>query len=502
MWGVCCALSTRGVAFCGNRYFFKETLMKYVIVGTGVAGIAAIEAIRSVDQSGEITLIGNDPHGYYSRPGLAYYLTGEIPDQALFSKKLEDFQELRVRYLKGYVKRVLRDRKCLEVEGRKYVPYDRLLLALGASAVPLEVPGSKLEGVLKLDCMGDANQIRKLATKGKTAIVVGGGITALELVEGLVASGMKVLYLLRGGRYWSNVLDFQESKIVEQRLKLEGVKLRYNSEIVEIIGKHNQVNSILLKDGACLKCDLLAYAIGVQPQTHLAKQSTLDVDHGILVNEYMQTSDPNIFAAGDVAQVYDPRSKRSVIESLWAPAREQGTIAGLNMAGRKKAYVKSVPFNVTRLAGLTTTIIGAVGSGKDKDLVGIARGDSETWRQLPDTITAQTGFEVNRLRVMVGERILIGAVVMGDQTLSTPLVKMISNKVNITTIRAALLTPNTDISDVIANFWSNYTERGSSTQQNTIPRNSHPSLPISSLPQMDLQKTRPRDSVLHLRGVS
>ena len=446
--------------------------MKYVIIGSGVAGIAALEAIRSVDTSGEITLIGDDPHGYYSRPGLAYYLTGEIHDQALFSRRQEDFQKLRFRYLKGHVKRLLRDQHCLEIEGQAAVRYDRLLLSLGAFATPLEIPGSKLEGVLKLDHLNDANQIIKLAKRGRTAVVVGGGITALELVEGLVARGMKVHYLLRGDRYWSNVLDFEESKIVEHRLKEEGVTLHYHSAVVEITGKHNRVNAVHLQDGVSLKCDLLAYAIGVQPRTYLAEQSGLKVDRGILVNEHMQTSDPAIFAAGDVAQVYDPHTRRSLLDSLWNPAREQGKIAGLNMAGRRKAYVKSAPFNVTRLAGLTTTIIGMVGRGRDEDLVGIARGDSETWRQLPDTMVAQTGFEVNRLRVMVGERTLIGAIVMGDQTLSVPLEKIISNRMNISGIRDILLSPNANISDVLARFWAHSVEHGLNVLQLTVPRKS------------------------------
>ena len=448
--------------------------MRYVIVGSGVAGISAIEAIRSVDKSGEITLVGNDPHGFYSRPGLAYFLAGEIPQKVLFSKESEEFQKLRFRYLKGDVKRILRDQQYLEIEGHTYVPYDRLLLSLGATAIPLKVPGSKLEGVLKLDRLSDANEIIKRSKRGKTAVVVGGGITALELVEGLSARGMQVHYLLRGDRYWSNVLDVQESKIVEHRLKEEGVKLHYHSEIVEITGKHNHVNFVRLKNGEGLKCDLLAYAIGIRPQTRLARQSGLGVDRGILVNEYLQTNDSHIFAAGDVAQVYDPYTKRSVIDSLWTPAREQGTAAGLNMTGHKKTYIKSVSFNATRLVGLTTTIIGTVGNGRDDDLFGIARGDSETWRQLPDALVVKTGFDVNRLRLMVSERTLIGAVVMGDQTLSYPLEKIISNEIDISSIRDILLDPNVNISDVLAVFWTNTVERRLSQQQITIPRISVP----------------------------
>ena len=157
-----------------------------------------------------------------------------------------------------------------------------------------------------------------------------------------------------------------------------------------------------------------------------------------------------------MAQAYDPLTKRSILDSLWAPARQQGFTAGLNMAGKKAAYIKAPPFNVTRLAGLTTTIIGTVGRGRDDDLVGIARGDSETWRQLPECIVAQTGFEVNRLRLLVGEKTLIGAIVMGDQKLSLPLEKIISEKVDISPIREKLLIPNIRIGDVIAEFWSNH----------------------------------------------
>lgn len=429
--------------------------MRYVIVGSGVAGIAAIEAIRSVDAAGEVVMVSDDPHGFYSRPGLAYYLTGELHDKALFPRTADDYRRMNFRYVRGQARNILRDEHVIELEGQPPLKYDRLLIAVGAQAVPLKVPGVELDGVLKLDHMEDAKRILKHARRGKTAVVVGGGITALELTEGLVARGVKVHYLLRGDRYWSNVLDEHESRIVEDRLQAEGVKLHFHSEIVEVIGKKNRVSGVRLADGKTLKCDMVAYAIGIRPRTGLAKQAGLEVDRGILVNEYLQTNDPDIFAAGDVAQVYDPSTGQSVLDSLWGPARQQGHAAGLNMAGQMFAYVKSAPFNVTRLAGLTTTIIGTVGRGRDDDLVGIARGDSETWRHLPEAIVAQSGFEINRLRLLVGGKTLLGAVVMGDQKLSFPLQKIISDNVDITPIRERLLAPDARIADVIAEFWMN-----------------------------------------------
>jgi NAD(P)H-nitrite reductase large subunit len=428
--------------------------MSYAIIGSGVAGIAAIEAIRSVDPSGTITLIGDDPYGFYSRPGLAYYLTGELHDKALFPRSADDFRKLNFQYGKGKVTKILRAEHRLEVENQLAISYKRLLIAVGAKAMPLEVPGADLEGVLKLDHMSDAKLILKHARRGKTAVVVGGGITALELAEGLLIRGMKVHYLLRGDRYWSNVLDEQESRIIEHRLHEEGVTLHHHSEVIEVTGKNGSVNAVRLLNGQLLKCDLVAYAIGIRPRVSLAKQAGLAIDRGILVNEFLQTNDPDIFAAGDVAQAYDPLSGRSILDSLWAPARQQGFTAGLNMAGKRTSYLKAPPFNVTRLAGLTTTIIGTVGRGHDDDLVGIARGDSETWRQLPDCIVAQTGFEVNRLRLLVGEKTLIGAIVMGDQKLSMPLEKIISNKIDISPIREKLLMPNAKIGDVLAEFWA------------------------------------------------
>ena len=427
--------------------------MNYVIIGSGVAGIAAIEAIRSVDSAGSITLIGDDPYGFYSRPGLAYYLTGELHDKALFPRTADDFRKLNFRYVKGTVTKILRVERILELEDHSHISYERLLIAVGAQAIPLNVPGADLEGVLKLDHMSDAKLILKQARRGKTAVVVGGGITALELAEGLRSRGMKVHYLLRGDRYWSNVLDEHESKIVEHRLREDGVTLHHQAEIIEVTGRNGKVNGVRLLNGQLLKCDLVAYAIGIRPRLSLAKQAGLAIDRGILVNQYLQTDDPDIFAAGDVAQAYDPLSGRSILDSLWTPARLQGYAAGLNMAGRQTAYVKAPPFNVTRLAGLTTTIIGTVGRGRDDDLVGIARGDSETWRQLPDSIVAQTGFDVNRLRLLVGEKTLLGAIVMGDQQLSLPLERMISDRVDITPIRERLLMPNAKIGDVIAEFW-------------------------------------------------
>ncbi|HAE60290.1 MAG TPA: hypothetical protein DCG54_12490 [Anaerolineae bacterium] len=425
----------------------------YAIIGTGVAAIAAAEAIRSTDNTGEISFISEDPFSYYSRPGLAYYLTGELDENLLFPYQKEDYQKLRARFLRASVRRILSDEKVLELDTSARLTYDRLLIATGAQAIALKVPGAGLNGVHKLDHLSDARALLANAKRGRTALITGGGITALELAEGLAARGVKVHYVMRGERYWPNVLDEIESRVIESLLAREGIHLYHKSEVIEILGKNGKVVGARLADGRNLRADLIAYAIGIAPRIDLAQEAGISCERGITVNESMQTSQPDIFSAGDVAQVYDPVSGKHVLDSLWTPARQQGRIAGLNMAGHPAAYQKPAAFNVTRLAGLTTTIIGAVGGGRDDDLEGIARGDSETWRQLPDAIVAQGGFEVNRLRLMVGQKYILGAIVMGDQKLSRPLQTIISQKIDIAPIRAQLLAPDAPIADLVAQFW-------------------------------------------------
>ncbi len=338
------------------------------------------------------------------------------------------------------------------------LPYDRLLLATGSLAAMPPTPGVDLEGVVKLDDLADARRILERCRRRPAAVVIGGGITALEMVEGLRACHVRTHYLLRGERYWGNVLDETESRIVEHRLQHEGIFLHYHTELAEIVGRQGRVAGILTQDGRRVDCELVAVAIGVRPQLELAGDAGLATERGILVNEYPQASAPDIYAAGDVAQVFDPFSGKSVLDTLWGVAVAQGRAAGRNMAGQATPYHESVPFNVTRLAGLTTTIVGTVGQGRDKDLIGIARGDSETWRQLPDALVAQTAFDVNRLRLLVAESHLLGAVVMGDQTLSLPLYRLIAHQADITPIRERLLQPSARLGDLIAGFWSDWRE--------------------------------------------
>ncbi len=430
-------------------------MYKYLIVGAGAAGVAAVEAIRKLDPTGEITQVCEENAGYYSRPGLAYYLSGETSEDSLFPFHDFDFSRLKVQQVHAQAKKIIPVEHRVLLNNGNSLTYNKLLIATGAKASVSKVPGLELEGVIKLDNLEDVRRILKLAHRRRTAVIVGGGITALELVEGFRARGATVHYFLRGDRYWSNVLDETESHIVEHRLKEEGIQLHYQTELAEIIGNRGKVVGVQTTDGKKIKCDAVGIAIGIQPKKGLAEEAGIKTERGISVNEYLNTSVDDIFAAGDVAEVFDPTLGKPILDSLWAPARKQGYAAGQNMAGMKVTYIKGVPFNVTRLAGLTTTIIGAIGGRDvDADVVGIVRGDSEGWRQMPDAIVTQANFDVNRLRVLVGEKYLVGALLMGDQTLSRAIHHIIVDRIDITPIREKLIQPGNSVIDVIADFWS------------------------------------------------
>jgi len=451
-------------------------MTNYVIIGTGAAGVSAAETIRKHDPKGKITLIGEEPDGYYSRPGLAYILTGEIPSSQLYPFAPEDFERLGIHLVSGQATGLDLARKQVTLANGKALAYNRLLLATGAQARPAGVPGEKLPngetlpGVIQLDNFANTREIVRRARKAKTAVVVGGGITALELVEGLVTLGVKTHYFLRGNRYWSNVLDEIESRIVEYRLQEEGIRIHFNTEIETILSRPTglfgkgeiRVSAVKTKAGKIIPCEMVGVAVGVGPRLELAKAAGLKIEKGVVVEETMHTSHPDIYAAGDVAQVNDPLTGKPVMDVLWPTARDQGRVAGANMAGVYTVYKKEIALNVTRLAGLTTTIIGTVG-GKtpDNDTIGIVRGDSETWREIPDAIAAQSNFDVNRIRLMVGEKTLLGAIVMGDQTLSSPIHRLVADQVDITPIRERLLQSDGQVGEVIAGFWTQVNGGGS-----------------------------------------
>lgn len=427
---------------------------RHVLIGSGPAAVSAAEAIRSEDLAAEITMVTADPHGYYSRPGLAYYLAKEVPKDGLSPFTSHDFARLGVRFVSQRVAKISPAAHLVTLANGDDLPYDRLLIATGSQAIPLGVRGVELDGVVKLDDMQDARNLIDRSRHAKEAVVVGGGITALEIAEGLRARGVHVHYLMRKERYWGSVLSEAESRVVEDGLRSGGVQIHYFTEVAQILGKDGKVTAVETEGAEAIPADLVAVAIGVLPKRQLGESAGLECGRGILVDEFLRASEPDVYAAGDVAEVRARQGGKSPLEVLWNTAVAKGRIAGLNMAAEPAhPYIQSVPLNVTRLAGHKIAIMGTVGNGKDEDLRGIARGDSETWRQLGDAAIVEHEGKDARVRLALAERTIAGAIVMGDQTLSFPLQEIIASRVDVGALAERLRQDKAPVAELIESFW-------------------------------------------------
>jgi NAD(P)H-nitrite reductase large subunit len=412
---------------------------RHVLVGGGAATLAAAEAIRGTDGGAEIVVVAADPHGYYSRPGLAYFLTRELPLDRLFPFTAEDLRRLDLTWITEAATAVDPAAHRVTLESGRQLVYDRLLLATGSKAIGTSVPGAELDGVVTLDGMDDARDIVRRCGEGKVAVVVGGGITALEIVEGFRARGVHVPYFMRRDRYWGNVLSESESRIIELALQREGVEIHHFTDLATIRGRSGRVAAVETGSGDLIPCDIVAAAVGVRPRVELARAAGLPCDRGILVDEHLRAGDPDIFAAGDIAETADASTGHRQLEVLWNAALLKGRVAGLNMADEPThAYIQDASINVTRLAGLHTTIIGTVGNGADADLEGLSRGDSQIWSELCDKAIVEAQRGDAHIRLALAEHTIAGAVVIGDQAVSYPLQEVIDERVDVTAIRPAL----------------------------------------------------------------
>ncbi|MEJ2750168.1 MAG: FAD-dependent oxidoreductase, partial [Anaerolineae bacterium] len=170
--------------------------IRYVIIGNGAAGVTAAETIRHQDPMGDITIVSAEPYPMYSRPGLAYLLINEIPKHQVFARQPEWYQQMRVNLLFGKAKRLDVDQQHIVLGDGRILPYDRLLIATGARAVPPPYPGADLKGVVYLDTLEGTLSLKKQVKRRRRAVVIGGGITALEMTEGLAHYGVDTHYFL------------------------------------------------------------------------------------------------------------------------------------------------------------------------------------------------------------------------------------------------------------------------------------------------------------------
>ena len=453
-------------------------MTNYLIIGNGAAGATAAETIRQQDAHGRITIVSAEPYTMYSRPGLAYVATGEIPPQQVMARTAEWYEQQQIERVLGEAVGLDMVEKRVELADGRFLPYDRLLIAIGARAVPPPYAGGELDGVIYLDTLDGTKHLLKKARRARRAVVIGGGITALEMVEGLVAQGVEVHYFVRGSSLWGKVFNETESKLLEEKMRHHGVNIHYRTEASEILGNwRGKVRAVRLKSGEEFKCDLFGVAIGVKPHLAWLQESPLKLDRAILVDEFLQTSVPDVYAAGDCAQVWDRWTERYTMDVLWPSAVAEGRAAAMNMAGSRIPYQKGTPFNVCLLFGLHITAVGQINPSREAEdefaeVQAMSRGSSEVWFTFPRHYSsAWSAKGDNTLRLVLAGDKLVGALIVGEQSTADALRELIEAEADVAALKPFMQAESDVLKQEILRFWESgdwRLEIGLATRQSPI----------------------------------
>jgi NADPH-dependent 2,4-dienoyl-CoA reductase/sulfur reductase-like enzyme/nitrite reductase/ring-hydroxylating ferredoxin subunit len=313
---------------------------RIVIVGGGGAGFAAAEMLRRRGFAGSITMLSNDEAPPVDRPNLSKdYLAGSAPEDWVPLRGGDWYAENKIELkLKTEVSAI--DPKAKEVtlgDGGK-IKFDKLLLATGAEPVRLDIPGAKLKHVHTLRSFADSRAIIAAAKSAKRAVVIGASFIGLETAASLRARDIEVHVVAPEKRPLEKVFGPQLGDFIHALHEEHGVKFRLENSVTQISDKN-----VTLKSGGALDADLVVIGVGVRPRLALAEQAGLTIDKGVSVNEYLQTSAPDIYAAGDIARWPDPVSQTNIRVEHWVVAERQGQTAALNMLGIKTPF-RAVPF--------------------------------------------------------------------------------------------------------------------------------------------------------------
>ena len=315
-----------------------ETTAGVVIVGAGLAGAKTAEALRANDYAGPVTLIGDETELPYERPPLSKgYLAGKDEFAKAVVHPESWYAENHVELVRGTAVTTLdRDGRTVELAGGQSVPYETLVLATGAEPRRLPLPGA--EGALTLRTHGDADRIRATFGDGRRLAVIGGGWIGLEVAAAARGAGTEVTVLEAADLPLLAVLGPELAQVFADLHRANGVDLRTGVRINEITG-----TGVRLGDGSEVTADAVVIGVGVRPRTELAEAAGLDVDNGVLVDAALRTSDPAIFAVGDIANHAHPVLGQRIRVEHWATALNQPKAVGATIAGAEQAY-ENLPY--------------------------------------------------------------------------------------------------------------------------------------------------------------
>jgi 3-phenylpropionate/trans-cinnamate dioxygenase ferredoxin reductase subunit len=317
-------------------------LTSFIIVGGGMAGAIAAQTLREEGFDGRITLLGQEPNAPYERPPLSKdYLQGKADRDNIFVHPEQWYAENAVELsLGGAVTSLDPALRTVTTAAGTQLHYDKLLLATGSEPRRLDMPGADLDGVYYLRNVEDSERIKIKFGGARRVVIIGAGWIGLETAAAARTAGLDVTLLVSGDMPLQHVLGPEVAPVFAELHRSHGVDLRYRTKAAELAGSHGAVTGALLSDGTRIDTDMIIVGIGAAPRTELAAAAGLKIDNGLLVDEHLRTSDPDIFAAGDIAHAYNPRLGRHIRVEHWANARRQGAVAAKAMLGQDAADVR------------------------------------------------------------------------------------------------------------------------------------------------------------------
>lgn len=401
---------------------------RYVIVGNGAAGTTAAQNLRRLDPDAGVTLVGDEPYPYYYRPKLWEYLEGRIAAADLYFRPPEWYAERNIELRLGAPVRSLQPREHrVRLADGEALGYDRLLLATGGCSFVPDIPGARLPGVFVLRTLQDATEMRAQAARSKRAVVVGGGLLGLETAHALAALNLNVTVVEIAPHLLPRQLDREGSRFLQARLEKTGLSFVTGARTAAVAGE-SSATGIRLEDGRAIPAELILFSAGVVPRVDLARDAGLAVGRGIVVDPSMRTGDPDVFAAGDAAEV------EGRTYGLVPPAVEQARAASQNMSGGvEAAYRGTLPSATLKLMGMDLTSLG------------------EATAEDPALIVHRTADERAGIyrKVVVRGGAVVGAILLND-TASVPLFRqLISSRQDVSPVQDRLLDPGFDLQGLL-----------------------------------------------------
>ena len=331
-------------------------MKKYVIIGNGTAAVGCIEGIRSADKDGEITVVSEEKYHVYSRPLISYYLEGKTDLTRMKYRKDTFYDDNFCRTLYG-VRAVSVDakNKTVALDNGEALQYDALCVAAGSRPFVPPFEGlDTVENKFSFMTLDDALALEKALTKEARVLIVGAGLIGLKCAEGICSRVGEITVCDLADRVLSSILDYECAAAVQKHLEENGIKFMLADTAVRF-----EQNTAYMKSGKTVDFDVLVLAVGVRANSELIKNAGGSVNRGIVVDEKMQTSLPQVYAAGDCSEGYDASIGANRVLAILPNAYMQGYTAGMNMAGGEKTFDNAIPMNSIGFFGLHMMTAGA-----------------------------------------------------------------------------------------------------------------------------------------------